>query len=157
MESFRKKLQELRDILKAAKPSAQSMHPELPKLPEIKPTPAPSISSGATLKTPKMPGINPGSKKDPRKVAEQLKQGKTQQKMMPKLEISKSGQWSLNEDIEKASFADIKPKPKADPSKPLRFPDLPEHHPFNRAKDSDIIPFNDSHVDITKPPKPPKK
>ena len=152
MESFQKKLQELRDLLKAtAKSKPQSMHPDLPKIPEIKPVQASSMSGGA--KPTKMPGINPGSKKDPVKVAQQLKQGKPQKHAMPKLEFSKSGQWSLNEEVEKASFRNIKPEPKD--KQPLRFPDKPANHPFNRIKDSDIKPFDPAHVDITH--KMPKK
>ena len=95
MESFRKKLEELRDLIKAAKPGAKGMHPDLPKLPEIKPTPAPSISASASMKPPKMPGISPGDKKDPVKVAQQLKQGKPPKKAMPLLKVDKNGQWAL--------------------------------------------------------------
>lgn len=99
MKSFLKKLEELRDMLKAAKPKVQqAMHSELPSIPTIKPTSAPSMSAGASSKPPKMPGINPGSKKDPVKVAQQLKQGKTQKKVMPLLKIDKNGQWSLKDD-----------------------------------------------------------
>jgi len=91
MESLYKKLEEL---LKAAKAQARPMHPALPKIPEIKPIAAPSASVGSS-KPAKMPGINPGSKKDPVKVAQQLKQGKTQKKVMPLLKVDKNGQWSL--------------------------------------------------------------
>ena len=100
MKPLLKKLEELRDLIKAAKSKPQqSMHSEIPSLPTIKPTSAPSMSAGASSKPPKMPGINPGSKKDPVKVAQQLKQGKTQQKVMPLLKVDKNGQWSLKDDI----------------------------------------------------------
>lgn len=98
MKSLLKKLEDLRDMLKATKSKAQSMHSELPKLPTIKPTSAPSMSAGSSQQTPKMPGINPGSKKDPVKVAQQLKQGKSQKKAMPLLKFEKNGQWSLKDD-----------------------------------------------------------
>jgi hypothetical protein len=91
MESLYKKLEEL---LKAVKSQARPMHPPLPKMPEIKPVASPTASAGGS-KPPKMPGINPGSKKDPVKVAQQLKQGKTQKKTMPLLKVEKNGQWSL--------------------------------------------------------------
>ena len=94
MEAFRSKLQEL---LKAIKSQARPMHPPLPKLPEIKPVATPSSggSAGGGSKIPKMPGISPGDKKDPVKVAQQLKQGKTQKKVMPLLKVDKNGQWSI--------------------------------------------------------------
>jgi len=91
MESLHKKLEEL---LKAIKSQARPMHPDLPKIPEIKPISSPSATAGGA-KPPKMPGINPGSKKDPVKVAQQLKQGKTQKKQMPLLKVDKNGQWAL--------------------------------------------------------------
>jgi hypothetical protein len=99
MESFLKTLQELRDLLKASKPKAKmpvKMHPELPKVPEIKPIPAPSMTAGAKPQTAKMPGISPGSKKDPVKVAEQIKQGKPQKDKPALLKVDKNGQWSID-------------------------------------------------------------
>jgi hypothetical protein len=91
MESLHKKLEEL---IKAIKAQARPMHPALPKMPEIKPISAPAAAGGGVKPT-KMPGINPGSKKDPVKVAQQLKQGKTQKKVMPLLKVDKNGQWSI--------------------------------------------------------------
>jgi hypothetical protein len=97
MESFLKALQELKDLVKATRSkSSPQMHPELPKMPEIKPISSSSISASSVPKPTKMPGINPGSKKDPAKVAQQLKSGKAQSQKMPLLKFNKGGQWSLD-------------------------------------------------------------
>lgn len=129
MESFLKTLQELRDFLKATKtkaPAPKQMHPELPKVPEIKPVPAPSITAGANSSAQKMPGISPGSKKDPVKVAQQIKQGKTQKQAMPLLKIDHNGQWSLDKD-EKPNYGKVTviPDKPINPGKVKVIPDPP--------------------------------
>ena len=130
MESFLKTLQELRDLLKASKPKApvapKQMHPELPKVPEIKPIPAPSNSASANPQGQKMPGISPGSKKDPVKVAQQIKQGKSQKQAMPLLKIDHNGQWSLDKD-EKHPYGKVTviPDPPVKPGKVTVVPDKP--------------------------------
>jgi hypothetical protein len=153
MEELVKKLTQLTDLLKALKKPDAPKGPALPTLPAIKP-PAPPSMTPTKSAAPKIGiGSGPNSKKDPKKVAQQIKDGsmstKTQKVM---LKTDKNGQWQLDEEVEKASRSDIKPESKE--PKPLRFPDKPANHPFNRAKDSDIIPFDSNHVDISKPKKP---
>ena len=105
MEELVKKIQQLNDLLKAVKAFKQPVvakHPELPKIPAIKPIPTPSIKTKAPM-APKIPGANPGSKKDPGKVAEQLQSGKVKKTMMPMLKFDKNGQWHLSKEEPNAS------------------------------------------------------
>jgi hypothetical protein len=72
MQDLIAKIEKLRKNLAAMKPknAASSLVPALTP-PTIKPL---SISSGASMSTaPKMPGVTPASNKDPKKMAEQLK------------------------------------------------------------------------------------
>lgn len=87
MESLFKKLNELEDLLKQT--SATLKLPKLPSMP--KPTGMPTISKPPSLKT---PGVSPVSKKDPVKIAQQLKNPK-ETKPKTSLKISKLGQWSM--------------------------------------------------------------
>jgi len=92
MEDLVKKLGMLKDSLKAVN------QPTIPKIPTIKPPPQPSMTP-STASAPKIAiGAGPNSKKDPKKVAQQIKDGsmstKTQKVML-------KTQWS-DEDIEKA-------------------------------------------------------
>lgn len=79
MESLFKKLEELSDLLKNIGAGL--------KLPQPGKTPT-------MPKPPKLPGINPPSKKDPVKIAQQLKNPK-EAKPKTSVKISKLGQWSL--------------------------------------------------------------
>lgn len=80
MEKFFKKIDELQDLLKAFKASIAS-----PKLAPVK--------AAAPKGAPKLPSsTGPASKKDPKKVAEQIKNAKQQK---PKIKIAKNGQWSM--------------------------------------------------------------
>jgi hypothetical protein len=97
MEELYKKLTQLSDLLKAMKkPEAGPKGPSIPTLPSIKPPPTPSMSSKAPVNA-KMPGMSPTAKKDPKKIAQQIKDGsmstKTQKVM---LKVEKNGQWSLD-------------------------------------------------------------
>lgn len=70
--------------------------PKLPEIPAPKGPPMPSMSPPSASK--KLPGVNPPSNKDPKKVAEQLKSGqptkpKIKQEM---LKFDANGQWQLN-------------------------------------------------------------
>lgn len=117
MEDLVKKLEQLRDLIKAVK----QMKPAGPTLPSI---PAPKLPAPPSL-TPKAStapkigvGQGPNSKKDPKKVAEQIKNGsmstKTQKVM---LKVDNNGQWELTEKIE---------APKPNPKDPVLNPKLPE-------------------------------
>lgn len=121
MDKLTKTLTKLLEFVKASKadmplirPSIknnfiESSKPQKPKpsgndgapsaLPTIK---APNMPSMIPPKTPtKIPGIAPDSRKNPRKIAEQIKDGsistKTQQAMLKQetCNIAKNGQWSL--------------------------------------------------------------
>lgn len=95
MEKLRDKLEELLKNLAAMKPKSASntLVPAL-KPQGVKPL---SISSGAGAapKAVKMPGISPSSNKDPRKMAEQLKNPKPTKTKIEVLKVEKNGQWSL--------------------------------------------------------------
>lgn len=100
MQDLEKKLIQLNELLKAlkAQPKAPvSSMPAIPKIPTAKPPAAPSLTPSAA-KAPKISsGAGPDSKKDPKKVAQQIKDGsmttKTQ-KIMLKAD-SVTGQWYL--------------------------------------------------------------
>lgn len=93
MDELVKKLSNIRDLIKAIKASTSPIQ----SIPAIKPPSPPSMTPKAN--TTKMPGVNPNSKKDPRKVAQQIKDGsmstKTQKIMF------KNEPWS-EDDIKKA-------------------------------------------------------
>lgn len=90
MEELYKKIQELNDLLKQVKTQRPA---PMPSIPPIKPIAPPSIS--AAPKATKIPGHSPGSNKDPKKVAEQLKNAKMQKLKMPLLKFDHNGQWKL--------------------------------------------------------------
>ena len=77
------------------KPEAKPMH-TLPTIPAIKPPSPPSMTPGAATAPKIAMGTGPNSKKDPKKVAQQIKDGsmstKTQKVM---LKADKNGQWYL--------------------------------------------------------------
>jgi hypothetical protein len=96
MEELVKKLTQLTDLLKALKKPDAPKGPALPTLPAIKP-PAPPSMTPTKSAAPKIGiGSGPNSKKDPKKVAQQIKDGsmstKTQKVM---LKTDKNGQWQL--------------------------------------------------------------
>lgn len=113
MEELVKKLTQLIELSKALKDG-----PKMPTIPGIKPISPPSISP-STSKQAKIPGMNPDSKKDPKKIAQQIKDGsmstKTQKVM---LKFDENGQWQL-EDIDKA---EKKIHPKDPALNPDKFP-----------------------------------
>jgi len=97
MEELYKKLTKLNDLLKAIKKPSDSIKSILPKIPLIKP-PAPPSMTPSAASAPKITiGSGPNSKKDPKKVAQQIKDGSMStktQKVMLKAD-SKTGQWYL--------------------------------------------------------------
>ena len=97
MEELVKKLTQLTDLLKAMKKPDAPKGPALPTLPAIKP-PAPPSMTPTKSAAPKIgTGAGPDSKKDPKKVAQQIKDGSMStktQKVMLKAD-SKTGQWYL--------------------------------------------------------------
>lgn len=95
MQDLIAKIEELRKTLAAMKPKSagNSLVPAL-KLPTVKPLSMPSISATSAPK-PKLPGVSPASNKDPKKMAEQLKNPRPKKPKIEMLKVDKNGQWSL--------------------------------------------------------------
>jgi hypothetical protein len=93
MEELLLKIQALRDLIKSLAPKTSNIV-QPPSIPALKQPPLPSMNAKAPTAT-KIPGMNPSSKKDPKKVAEQLKSGKVKSAPAPVLKTDKNGQWSL--------------------------------------------------------------
>jgi hypothetical protein len=93
MQDLVSKIEELRKSLAAMKPKdkGNSLVPAL-ALPTVKPL---SISSSATAPKGKLPGVAPASGKDPKKMAEQLKNPRPKKPKIEMLKVEKNGQWSL--------------------------------------------------------------
>ncbi|CAM6003895.1 unnamed protein product [Sphagnum balticum] len=87
------KIQELKKSLAAMKPKENTLVPAL-KLPTVKPLSI-SSSSGNAVKA-KLPGVAPVSGKDPKKMAEQLKNPRPKKAKVEVLKTDKNGQWSLH-------------------------------------------------------------
>jgi hypothetical protein len=87
------KFKQLRKSFAAMKPKENALVPAL-KIPTVKPLSMPS-SSGVATKT-KLPGIAPVSGKDPKKMAEQLKNPRPTKPRVEVLKVEKNGQWSLD-------------------------------------------------------------
>jgi hypothetical protein len=98
MDELFKKLEQLEALIKRFIPKTvqPSPLPELPKIKEIKPISAPSMTPPKP--STKMPGMAPPSKKNPRKVAEQIKNGQVRAEAMASLKRSNNDQWSLAKD-----------------------------------------------------------
>ena len=97
MEELVKKLENLNDLLKAIKKLNPPIAPKLPELPSHKAPPQPSMTPPKAAAPKIGTGEGPNSKKDPKKVAQQIKDGTMStkaQKVMLKAD-SKTGQWYL--------------------------------------------------------------
>lgn len=95
MEELLKNLIKINSLIKAIK--AKSLgNPPLPTIPGLKKPTPPSMTPNIPNK---MPGVAPEAKKDPKKIAQQIKDGsmstKTQKIM---LKTAKNGQWTLESD-----------------------------------------------------------
>ena len=97
MQELIDKIEELRKALSAMKPKSagNSLVPAL-AFPTVKPLSMPSASSAGTAPKPKLPGIAPASNKDPKKMAEQLKNPRPKKPKVEMLKFDKNGQWSLD-------------------------------------------------------------
>lgn len=117
-----KKLTQLRDLIKALSapklPQQASLVPAL-KPPVLKPISMPSVSANAA---PKLPGVAPASNKDPKKMAEQLKNPRPKKPKMEVLKVEDNGQWSLEKAV--PDFRQPKKinydRPFVDPSHPTK-------------------------------------
>lgn len=99
MDDLSKKLTQLRDLIKALKkPTEMVKGPSIPTIPAIRPPSPPSMTPSKGTAPKIGTGEGPNSKKDPKKVAQQIKDGsmstKTQKVML-------KSEWS-DADIEKA-------------------------------------------------------
>lgn len=99
MDELVKKLEQLNDLLKTIKKLNPTTAPALPKLPSASPPPPPPMKAPMGQAPKISNGEGPNSKKDPKKVAEQIKNGsmstKTQKTL---LKVDKNGQWSMREE-----------------------------------------------------------
>lgn len=100
MDSIVKRLIKLQTLFKAIKQQNSAF--KLPSIPTIKPPSQPSMTPPSTY-TKISSGQGPDSKKDPRKMAQQIKDGsmstKTQKAMLKNeeiIDIADNGQWSLH-------------------------------------------------------------
>lgn len=94
MEDLYKKIEQLCSLIKKVKGQAAPKS-TLPSVPPIKPISPPSMTAKPSVAQSKIPGHNPSTKKDPKKVAEQLKNANVQKLKAPLLKIDDNGQWSL--------------------------------------------------------------
>jgi hypothetical protein len=104
MEEFIKKVAQLNELIKAIKTIKANpiKGPTLPTIPAPKAPPTPSLTPSAASAPKIGTGAGPDSKKDPKKVAQQIKDGsmstKTQKVM---LKVEHNGQWNLIEKADK--------------------------------------------------------
>jgi hypothetical protein len=96
MQDIIDKIEQLRKSLAVAKPKENPLVPAL-SLPTVKPL---TMSSAASAKAPKLPGVAPVSGKDPTKMAQQLKNPRPKAPKVEVLKIDDNGQWKLNNDGE---------------------------------------------------------
>lgn len=97
MDELFKKLEQLEDLLKAVKAMSKPSTPSMPQLPGLKPPGTPPMTSSAAAAPKISHGQGPNSKKDPKKIAQQIKDGSMStktQKVMLKAD-SVTGQWYL--------------------------------------------------------------
>jgi hypothetical protein len=93
MQDLISKIEELRKALGAMKPKQDIMVPAL-KTPGVKPLTLPPVRTSS--KPTPLPGVAAPSGKDPRKMAEQLKNPKPKKPKIEMLKFDKNGQWSLD-------------------------------------------------------------
>lgn len=98
MEELIKKLSQLTSLLKAIKKPSVGQGPSLPTMPGIKPPSPPSITPGKSASPKISSGTGPDSKKDPKKVAEQIKNGSMSTKTQKVMLKADTGQWYLKDE-----------------------------------------------------------
>jgi hypothetical protein len=95
METLLKKLDELEDLIKA-----DGLPMPKIKTPNANGRPKGTSAPKASFSTPKTPGINPASKKDPVKVAQQLSNPELKDERIKQakeaLSLNSRGQWRLS-------------------------------------------------------------
>lgn len=105
MDMLYKKLEELSKAIKETKKLNPQIAPKFVELPTIKAPPQPSMTPPATTAPKIGTGTGPDSKKDPKKIAEQIKNGSMSTKSAKSMikADSQTGQWYL-ESTEPASI-----------------------------------------------------
>lgn len=93
MQDLINKIEQLRKALGAMKPKQDIMVPAL-KAPGVKPLTLPPVRTGS--KPTELPGVAPGTNKDPVKMAQQLKNPKPKKPKIDMLKFDKNGQWYLD-------------------------------------------------------------
>jgi hypothetical protein len=98
MEDLLSKIDNLIEVLKKANDFGNlSILPKMPEMPKIKPIN--SVKVKTSKKTSKLPNIAPDAKKDPKKIAQQIKDGsmttRTQKLMLKSGDLAyrENGQW----------------------------------------------------------------
>jgi len=95
MQDLIDKIEQLKKALTSFSPKSQqdSMVPAL-KPPTVKPLSMPAVKAGKPLE---LPGVAPASGKDPKKVAQQLKNPRPKKVKIQMMKTDKNGQWSLED------------------------------------------------------------
>ena len=95
MKDLIAKIEELKKSLAAMKPKSASStsHTLVPALEA--PLTKPVSPRSSAISKPKLPGISPSSNKDPKKMAEQLKNPRPKKPKIEILKVDENGQWSL--------------------------------------------------------------
>jgi hypothetical protein len=95
MQDLLNKIEQLKKSLAAMKPKDTGTLVPALSLPPVKPLSI-SAMSGGSAKPAKLPGAAPASGKDPKKMAEQLKNPRPKKPKVEILKTDKNGQWSLD-------------------------------------------------------------
>lgn len=125
MQDLVNKIEELRKALSAMKPKQPSLVPAL-KPPTVKPLSMPSVSAGSAPT--KLPGVAPASGKDPKKMAEQLKNPRPKKPKIEMLKYDANGQWRLDKEDHYRIHVDGQPVTGAMPLKTLTTQHGPVKH-----------------------------
>lgn len=155
MESLKSKLTRLVELIKAIN-TTNSLGSSMPSIPEIKPPSPPSMKTKLP-KNSKIPGVAPSSDKNPKKIAEQIKDGSLSNKTQ-KIMFKCDGTWT-NEDVEKADkmagmrLYHIHDGPYRITTKPLSLKDITEKYGGAQKLESSgfrLIPHTPSESDSSK-------
>jgi hypothetical protein len=92
MEKLQKTLIDMRELLKSFTPSIKPKIAQTP--PSIKTIQPPPLAPKVPA-VPKLPGVAPVSSKDPKKMAEQLKNPTERKAKIEMLKVASNGQWTL--------------------------------------------------------------
>lgn len=97
MEDLVKSLKKITELIKAIKQQTFK-GPSLPTIPTPKAPPQPSFTPSKAIAPKISSGAGPDSKKDPKKVAEQIKNGSMSTKTQKIMLKADTGQWYLEDE-----------------------------------------------------------